>query len=237
MILTLFKNRWTVSAATIAVLLFTPMSASAEGWVDLFNGQNLDGWTERNKSGSFRVEDGTIIGTAKEGLGTTFLCTNAEYGDFELEYETKLIDSGLNSGVQIRSRNRPPKGKQKVGPVEGPQVEFAAKNPERGSRSGNIYGQGWGGWLTPKDQIRSHTIVKGGEWNHLRVVAKGDQVTTWINGEKIVTTTIPADRHKTNPKGFIGLQIHGIKDGTGPFEVAWREIRIKEINTKIKDKR
>lgn len=235
MILNLFKHQWTAAASAVAVLLFTPMSVSAEGWVNLFNGQNLDGWTERNKSGSFRVEDGTIIGTAKEGLGTTFLCTNKEYGDFELEFETKLIDSGLNSGVQIRSRNRPPKGKQKVGPVEGPQVEFAAKKPEKGSRSGNIYGQGWGGWLTPKDQIRSHTFVKGGEWNHFRVVAKGDQVTTWINGEKIVTTTIPADRHKTNAKGFIGLQIHGIKDGTGPFEVAWRKIRIKELTTKTKD--
>ena len=200
-----------------------------DDWAELFNGKNLDGWTERNKSGSFRVEDGTIIGTAKEGLGTTFLCTNEVYADFELEFETRLIDPELNSGVQVRSANRPPKGKQKVGPVEGPQVEFAAKKPERGSRSGNIYGQGWGGWLTPNDKIRSHTFVKGGEWNRFRVVAKGDQVTTWINGSKVITTTIPAERHKTHASGFIGLQIHGIKDGTGPFEVAWRNIRIRRL--------
>ncbi len=221
---------------TTAILFlsgFVTLSFAEEQWIELFNGEDLDGWTERNKSGSFRVENGTIIGTAKEGLGTTFLCTDKEYGDFELEFETKLIDPDLNSGVQIRSLNREPKGKQKVGPVEGPQVEFAAKSPERGSRSGNIYGQGWGGWLTPDDKIRSHSFVKGGEWNHFRVVANGDQVTTWINGNEIVTTTIPPDRHATHSSGFIGLQIHGIKAGTGPFEVAWRNLRIRPLTEVI----
>ena len=158
-----------------------------------------------------------------------FLCTDQIFADFELEYETKLIDPELNSGVQIRSRNRPPKGKQKVGPVEGPQIEFSAKTPEKGTHSGNVYGQSWGQWLTPKDERRKHTFVKGGEWNLFRVVAKGDQVTTWINGNEVIKTTIPADRHETNANGFIGLQIHGIKEGTGPFEVAWRNIRIREI--------
>jgi len=231
MLRNLFNTSWAASVSAVVAILLSLPSAAAGEWTTLFNGKNLNGWTERNKSGSFRVEDGTIIGTAKEGLGTTFLCTNTEYSDFELEFETKLIDPQLNSGVQIRSGNRAPKGKQKVGPVEGPQVEFAAKNPAKGTRSGNIFGQGWGGWLTPKDQIRNHTFVKGGEWNHFRVVAKGNQVTTWINGNEIGTTTIPPERHATHSSGFIGLQIHGIKDGLGPFEVAWRKIRIKEINT------
>ena len=152
-------------------------ATGADGWVKLFDGRTLTGWTERNKSGSFRVEDGAIIGTAKEGLGTTFLCTDKQYTDFKLEFECKLIDPELNTGVQIRCLNRPPKGKQKVGPIEGPQVEIAAKNPSRGTFSGNIYGQGWGAWLTPKDQRRNHTFFKGGQWNHFRVQAKGDRVT------------------------------------------------------------
>lgn len=224
------KNFLVIITIFAALLGVANPAAAEDRWIELFNGRNLDGWTERNKRGSFRVENKTIIGTAKEGLGTTFLCTDEEYGDFELEFETKLIDPELNSGVQIRSRNREPKGKQKVGPVEGPQIEFAAKNPEKGSRSGNIFGQGWGGWLTPDDQIRSHTFVKGGEWNHFRVVAKGNEVTTWINGEKIVSTTIPAERHATHAAGFVGLQIHGIKDGTGPYEVAWKNIRIRTLS-------
>ena len=198
-------------------------------WTDLFNGKNLDGWTERNKSGSFQVEDGAIVGTATSGLGTTFLCTNEEYGDFDLEFEVKLIDPELNSGVQIRSRIRKLPGKD-TGPLEGPQVDISGKNPERGTFSGNIFGQGWGQWLTPKDQRRNHKFFKGGEWNQFRVLAKGDQVTTWINGEEVIVTTIPAERHATHPSGYIALQLHGIHEGTGPFKISWRNLRVRKLS-------
>ena len=213
------------------VLLSLSTASGEDNWAVLFNGRNLDGWTERNQSGSFRVEDGTIIGTAQEGLGNTFLCTNENYADFEFEFETKLSEPGLNSGVQIRSANREPVGKQTVGPVEGPQVEIIANHPERDTFSGNLYGEGWKGWLTPKEGRRQHNFMKDGQWNHFRVLARGDQVTTWINGNEVITTTIPAERHKTHASGFIGLQIHSIKDGTGPYEIAWRHIRIRRLKT------
>ena len=213
----------------LAALLPFQLAIGETGWTPLFNGQNLGGWTERNKSGSFKVEDGAIVGTATSGLGTTFLCTNEEYGDFELEFECKLIDPELNSGVQIRSRIRllP---KRDTGPLEGPQVDISGKNPEKGTFSGNIFGQGWGEWLTPKDKRRNHKFFKGGEWNKFRVLAKGDQVTTWINGEEVITTTIPPERHATHSTGYIGLQIHGIHEGTGPFKIAWRNLRVRKLS-------
>jgi hypothetical protein len=37
------------------------------------------------------------------------------------------------------------------------------------------------------------------------------------------------EKYKSHPKGFIGLQVHSIKKGTGPYEVAWRNIKIKEL--------
>lgn len=220
----------------IAALLPFQLAFGEPEWTPLFNGKNLDGWTERNKSGSFKVEEGAIVGTATSDLGTTFLCTNEEYGDFELVFDCKLIDPELNSGVQIRSRIRllP---KRDFGPLEGPQVDISAKNPERGTSSGNIFGQGWGEWLTPKDKRRNHKLFKGGEWNKFRVLAKGDQVTTWINGEEVITTTIPPERHATHSTGYIGLQIHGIHEGTGPFKIAWRNLQVRKLseNTTPKD--
>lgn len=125
----------------IAALLPVHFAFGESEWVNLFNGKNLDGWTERNKSGSFHVEDGAIVGTAASGLGTTFLCTNEEYGDFDLEFEVKLFDPELNSGVQIRARIRKLPGRD-TGPLEGPQVDISGKNPDRGTFSGNIFGQG-----------------------------------------------------------------------------------------------
>jgi hypothetical protein len=211
-------------------LITNLMASDNNNWVELFNGKNLDGWTEKTKEGSFRVEDGAIIGTAKDGMGTTFLCSNNNYGDFELEFETKLIDNKLNSGVQIRSRLQEPDGKQKHPAVYGPQVEVTGRNFEK-NQSGYIYGQAWETWLTPKEDKKAHQFMKDGEWNHFCVLAKGNQITTWLNGNKVVTTTVPTERHKTNSSGFIGLQVHGIKKGTGPFQVAWKNIKIKELSS------
>ena len=212
----------------ILIGFMTCLTASEKSWVELFNGKNLEGWTEKTKEGSFRVEDGAIIGTAKSGLGTTFLCSNKNYTDFELEFETKLMNNELNSGVQIRSKNHQPKKSQKYGAVYGPQVEVSGRNFEKNS-SGYIYGQAWKAWLTPKEKRQGHKFLKDGQWNHFRVVAKGNQITTWVNGNKVITTTVPVERHKTNPSGLIGLQVHGIKKGTGPYQVAWKNIKIKEL--------
>jgi hypothetical protein len=36
-------------------------------------------------------------------------------------------------------------------------------------------------------------------------------------------------RDDTDASGFIGLQVHGIQKGTGPYQVRWRNIRIREL--------
>ena len=56
--------------------------------------------------------------------------------------------------------------------------------------------------------------------------AKGDRIQTWLNGRPIADIRDP----ESSQKGFIGLQVHGIKKDTGPFEVRWRDIRVREIN-------
>lgn len=208
----------------ITVLLSCP--TFADDWKDLFDGKTLNGWEERTKSGSFEVVDGTIVGTMILEKGTTFLCYEKEYSDFELEFEIKIIDSELNSGVQFRSRCKEAAGDQKYGAVYGPQVELATKGDK--TRSGFIFGQGWKGWITPKESA-TNSYMKKDDWNKVRVLAVGKSVKAWINGQFVHETLIPDERHATNSKGFIALQCHGIKSG-GPYKVAWKSIRIKEIS-------
>ena len=62
----------------------------------------------------------------------------------------------------------------------------------------------------------------------MRVVAKGPRIQTWINGEA-VADIVNEEVYKTNSKGMIGLQIHKVKKGSGPSEIAWRNIRIREF--------
>lgn len=198
----------------------------------IFNGKNLDGWTQKNGTASYRIEKGAIIGKTMEGSPNSFLCTDKLYGDFELQFEVKLINDELNSGVQIRSQTKELNDKEKsrgdkFGRVNGPQVEIEATK-EKGAESGYVYGEAIGGWMTPKEKLIPHKNFKNGKWNKYRILAKGPVIKTWVNGNQ-VSDLKDEEKYKSHSKGFIGLQVHSIKKGTGPYEVAWRNIKIKEL--------
>jgi len=198
----------------------------------IFNGKNLDGWTQKNGTASYRIEKNAIIGKTMEGSPNSFLCTDKLYGDFELQFEVKLINDELNSGVQIRSQTKELNDKEKsrgdkFGRVNGPQVEIEATK-EKGAESGYVYGEAIGGWMTPKEKLIPHKNFKNGKWNKYRILAKGPVIKTWVNGNQ-VSDLKDEEKYKSHSKGFIGLQVHSIKKGTGPYEVAWRNIKIKEL--------
>lgn len=199
--------------------------AADEGWVTLFNGENLDGWVQRNGTAEYRVEDGAIVGTTKKGSPNSFLTTEKQYGDFELTFEVK-VDKRLNSGVQVRSHTKDDKPDGRFG---GPQVEIEAGNAE----AAYIYGEGLGtGWLSKN--LDKKTPVNGDEWTPFRVVAKGPVITTYVNGNKVEELNYNETAHAEllngrYLKGYIGLQVHSF-GGDPPAEVSWRNIKIKELN-------
>ena len=200
----------------------------------IFDSKTLKGWTQLNGTATYRVEKGAIIGKTKEGSPNSFLCSDKLYGDFELHFQVKLINDELNSGVQIRSQCKELTDKEKArgdkhGRVNGPQVEIEATK-DKGAESGYIYGEACGGWMTPKEDLIPHTHFKNGEWNQYRIIAKGPRIQTWVNGTQVSNLT-DKEKYKSHPKGFIGLQVHSIKNG-GPYEVAWKNIKIKELKKK-----
>ena len=229
-----------------SLLLFSACGSAlaAGGWTDLFNGKDLEGWVQRGGKASYAIVDGCIVGTSALNTPNTFLCTGRDYGDFILEYEFK-VDPKLNSGVQIRSHSSASaqeivwQGKPVTIPadkVHGYQVEMDPDPKKDRWWSGGIYDEGRRGWLFPgalggeaqafTDQGRK--IFKQGEWNHVRVEAKGDSLKTWLNG-----TPCAAITDSMTPSGFIALQVHDIgkdteKDGT---QVRWRKLRIQETDT------
>jgi len=209
----------TVSAS---IALGEETSGSGDGWRSLFDGKSLDGWTQRNGTATYRIEGGAIVGKTMEGSPNSFLCTDRDYANFELKFEVK-VDDELNSGVQIRSNTRGgPRGR-----VNGPQVEIEATG-ENGALSGHVYGEAAGGWMTPEKSRKPHKHCKNGAWNAYRVLAVGPNIKVWINGTPISDLT-HHEKFKSHPRGFIGLQVHGVGPDSGPFEVRWRELQIREI--------
>jgi hypothetical protein len=203
---------------TITIVLAVGISLHAAEPVDLFNGKTLNGWQRQQGIAEFRVEDGMIIGKTVNDAGNTFLCTTKHFADFDLTFDVQFLGKPVNSGCVIRSLVRKKDGEKryiKKGNVYGPQVEIEASGP-RGSESGNIYGQGLGtDFLKPK--VGRVKAIKDTEWNHIRILAEGPRIRTWINGQPIADIT-NHEIYKAHSTGMIGLQVHGVKNFTEPLK-------------------
>ncbi len=186
------------------------------GWIQLFDGKTLDGWTQQNGTATYEVVDGTIVGTTVQGSPNSFLCSDRFFGDYELEFDVKLYDDELNSGVQIRSHSIPTHNN---GRVHGYQVEISTNG-----HAGFVYDEARRGWLsTNRDDPRKRTAFHNGEWNHYRVVALGPTIRTWVNGVQVADVV-----DDFSPTGFIGLQVHAVS-GDPKWRVAWRNIKLREL--------
>lgn len=206
---------------------------AADGWVNLFNGRDLDGWEQHSGTAKYRVEDGAIVGTTVLNTGNSFLCTKRPYGDFVLELEFKVARN-MNSGIQFRSEfytretEKEINGKKRKFPADrvfGYQYEI---DPSDRAWTGGVYDEARRGWLADlKDKPAAQKAFRQGEWNKVRIECRGDRIQTWIND-------VPATdfRDAMTPRGIIALQVHGIGDGKKNKpgeEIRWRNIRLKEL--------
>jgi hypothetical protein len=206
------------AVVVLALWLASGASASAGEWVSLFNGKDLTGWAQKNGLAKYSVEDGCIVGMSVPNSPNSFLCSQKDYADFELEFEVK-VDAALNSGVQIRSLSLPD---YQSGRVHGYQVEIAVDG-----YSGGIYDEARRGKFLnqtdkPTDEIRA--LVKDNQWAKYRIVCQGDRIQTWVNGVQVTDL-----RDSTTKSGFIGLQVHGVGDRKEPLYVRWRNLRLREL--------
>lgn len=215
----------------LALLLVLTIRSTAlagdEVWLPFFDGKTLDGWTVRGGTATYKVEDGAIVGTTAEGSPNSFLC-KGNLKDFLLELEVKC-DPKLNSGIQVRSHAHPrdepdsldPKQMRKAGVVYGPQCEIARKDT---ASAGRFYDEGRRGkWLADLKPEAKDSFKDDG-WNSYRIVVQGNRYRSWLNGVLACDMTDDIDG-----SGFVGLQVHGIAKGEGPYQVRWRNIRVREL--------
>ena len=209
--------------SAICSLIFLCACTPDDGWVDLFNGKDITGFSQLNGKAPFRVEDNMLIGKSVMNQSNSFMATDMDYGDFILEFDV-LCDSSLNSGVQFRSECRPD---YYNGRVYGYQCEI---DPSDRAWSGGIYDEARRGWLVTLQGhgLGSAAYNKDG-WNRYRIEAFGDTIRVWLNG---VNTANLLDN--TTTKGFIAFQVHSIgKDDTKEGkEIKWKRIRIMTKNIK-----
>lgn len=211
-------------ALVLTTALFTQASAqNKSGYTSLFDGKTLKGWKRLAGTADYKVQNGAIIGTTVAGSGNTFLVTEKEYGDYILELDVKIDDTGNNAGVQIRS-HYDATGNGGKGKVYGKQFEI---DPSDRKWTGGIYDEGRREWLYPLElNAKAKDAFKVGQYNHIKMECIGNEVKTWVNGVATAYVVDTLDR-----TGFIALQVHAVsKPEEAGEKVYFKNIRIKTKN-------
>ena len=179
-----------------------------EGFVALFDGKTLNGWTSIGRvKDSFVVKDGEMH-WQKRGAGA--LQSRNRYGDFILRFEYKINNNG-NSGVQVRTPRANRASKM------GFEVQLFGDYGRQPTKNGTgaIYDV-----IAPTENASR----PAGEWNTVEVTARGPRVKIVLNGRTVQDVNF--DEHEALKyrlrRGFIRLTDHG-------DYVAYRNLRIKEL--------
>ena len=193
-------------------------AADDKGWVALFDGKNLNGWTNpggEKPSDGWAIEDGVLIRKTKAGD----IWTKQRYGDFILELEFKTAG---NSGVFIRTDN--PKDNVQT----GIEIQVDKPRPPGKHSVGAVY---------DLQAPSKNTATEG--WNKMGITAQGSMLKVHLNGEQIIDMNLDRwtepglnpdgtkNKFKTALKDFkreghIGFQDHN--NG-----VSFRNVRIKPL--------
>ena len=189
-------------------IFFTYHSGFSQKNEILFNGENLNGWDIYGTE-LWYVDNGELVSESGPNKEYGYLLTEKNYNNFLLHLEFKQESNG-NSGVFFRSKIDGVK-------ISGWQVEVAPTN----QFTGGIYESYGRGWLIKPD-ITVPDNLNEGDWNILEIKVLNSEVTTWLNGKKVVYLN---DNKIKNGVGGIALQIH---DGGG-IKVRWKNIYLQKL--------
>lgn len=215
-----------------AIQKYLDETPATEGYVSLFNGKDLTGWkglvenpivrarmtsvqlakaqekADLQMRKDWKVENGVLV---FDGSGYDNLCTEKQYGDFEMYIDWMLDPAGPEADAGIYLRGTP-----QVQIWDTSRVNVGAQ-----VGSGGLY----------NNQTNPSTPAKVadnrlGEWNSFYIKMVGDRVTVVLNGETVVDEVMLENYwDRTQPifsREQIELQAHGSK-------VYYRDIYVKEL--------
>ena len=209
------------------------------GWKLLWDGKTTDGWRgaklDKFPEGGWVIKDGNLSVVNSDGAESRNggdIITTKKYKDFELLVEFKITE-GANSGIKYFVDPELNKGEGSAIGCEF-QILDDEKHPDaKLGVAGNRTCGGLYDLIAPINKRFSGI----GEWNHARIIVKGNHVEHWLNGFKTVEyergtqmwrALVSNSKYKVwpnfgeLPEGHILLQDHG-------SEVWFRSIKIHEL--------
>jgi hypothetical protein len=207
----------------------TPLTAEqrAGGWRSLFDGTSTAAWRGYKEQGvpaGWSIVDGVLTKSGSVGD----IMTRDQFGNFELALDWKLSKGG-NAGVFYR-------GTEEYDHIYWSAPEYQllddANHPDGQSRLTSA-GADYGLYPSPAGVVKP-----ADQWNSTLIVAKGNTIQHWLNGQKLLeyeisspdwTAKVKASKflayphYGLAPKGYISIQ--GDHDGA----LSIRNVRIREL--------
>ncbi len=194
--------------------------ACEEGFVELFNGEDLTGWEIWGDPAGYRVEDGVIRSMTDWGSAYGMYYAEEQFGDFVLRIDWRVSDRG-NSGVFIRvpTVEGPPHENHPW--VTGYEVQISCEEPRRDDAhcTGSLYAY---------SPVSARPAEEPEVWYTYEITCKGNLITVKID-DVVVNEFDQSTQENTQDKplkGYIALQNSHGPAGTW---VEYKNIRVKEL--------
>ncbi|WP_138481408.1 3-keto-disaccharide hydrolase [Dyadobacter bucti] len=196
-------------------VLASAASFAQDGWVSIFNGNNLDGWKVGENASSFKVVDGTIqVAGPRAHLFYDGPVKNHMFKNFEFRAQVKT-KPGANSGIYIHTTY------QEGGwPSKGYEIQVNNSHTDW-KRTGSLY----------DIQDVKETYVKDDEWYTEYIKVEGKHITIKINDKTVVDyEETDADKRPEGMKnrilssGTFALQAHDPKS-----VVFYKDIQVRPL--------
>ncbi|MCZ6796222.1 MAG: DUF1080 domain-containing protein [Planctomycetota bacterium] len=194
--------------------LFQGADTGDGGWVSLFDGESLEGWTSSDETpGCFSVKDGSIV--VEGGRAHLFYSGPVEDARFEnFEFQADVMTfTGANSGLYFHTEF------QKEGwPSKG--YEAQVNNSHRNkNRTGSLFGV----------KNIEETDAEDEKWFNYHLAVEGKRIVVRIDGETVVDYTEPENpERRPNMAGrLLGSGTFAIQAHDPTCKVHYKNIRVK----------
>lgn len=219
----------TVLALSLACALRAAEPAGTGGWTSLFPkdgipaGWSVRAWNDVSKPGPTNsvwvVTNGVLHGGQPRG---SWLISDREYGDFEIEFEFKLGETG-NSGLALRA---PLRGDPAFDGMELQMADFRYNPSAKPSElTAGIYRA-----IAPTRQVYKPT-----EWNRYQVRLQGTRLTAILNGEKV--QDIHLDEQSQEVKRHDNTLAPPVKDRPRRGHIGFQELSRGNSHVQIRNAR
>ena len=175
-----------LSSGYAPIALLSPQGFAAAEWMDLFDGQSMNGWRASENESTWKVQDGCLVAQGERShLFYEGLIGDHDFRNFDLQIEVRVAPQA-NSGVYFHTAY------QSTGwPSQGYEIQINNSYLGTGDYrelkcTGSLYGV--------RNIYKSY--LPDNEWTLVRVCVVQNRVRVWVNGVPTVDYLQPESPHR-----------------------------------------